>query len=70
LDSPVVEQVKEQVKPLPRMAARKAARGAQALINGFSFDPHPKRTKFILIAKAAGITAVIMSFIFGRKRRS
>jgi len=58
-DSPVVEQI----KPI----ATKASKGAHRFINGFSFDPHPRRTRIILGAKFA-IPSMIAGVLFARMR--
>lgn len=57
--------ITEKTKP----AAKKVKKGAVRFINGFSYDPHPRRSKFILLAKAA-IPALLAGMFIARRRAS
>lgn len=52
-----------------RPAAKKVKKGAVRFINGFSYNPHPRRSKAILIAKAS-IPALLAGMFIARRRAS
>lgn len=55
--------VLERAKP----AGARVKKGVQTTLRKISYDPNPRRTKFMLIAKAA-LPALFAGMIIGRRR--
>jgi hypothetical protein len=70
MKSPVIEQVRKQVAPVAKTAGKasdEVFKRVLTVAHGVHYQPHPKRSKFITILKAA-LPAIVVGALLGRRR--